>query len=109
MLSLLIPFIALLARVQALDLDPAVTVDFASIWTDVPKDYASYVWEDITKYESGEDKTKLSAIDTDDKSRFVGHLNFTRTYDQRTIRYYGTPEHPAAYRKVRAQPDMSLL
>jgi hypothetical protein len=76
---------------------------------DNPTDTMDFYWEDITKYDSPEEKGKLSAaVDPQDPKYqgFVGRLLFPRAQagDRRTIRWAKSLADDAMVHKVSAQP-----
>jgi hypothetical protein len=76
MLTLLLPFVALLERDYAAEFDKPVSLEFVSSWI---SHTGGYWWEDVTEYPSPELKDKLSRYGTGEEASvgIVGYLIFT--------------------------------
>jgi len=85
MVSLLIPFVALLAVVKATNFKEDVKIDFRL--RETPGHPAKFI--DSTQYASAESKARLSK-QGDKMTDIVGQLVFTRTEESREIKWSGT-------------------
>jgi hypothetical protein len=107
MLSSLVIWITLVGWAHAENYNPGSQEVAFSI--DNPTDTVDFYWEDITKYDSPEEKANVSAaVDSQDPKYqgSVGRLLFPRAQadDQRTIRWAKSLADDAKVHKVSAQP-----
>lgn len=89
MLRYLIPVIALLTNVQAVDFLSPVFVQFRSDLVD--NVYSVYFWKDTTEYQNNYTEGMLHPAMTNAKPEVVGNLKFTHAddwMDRRTILLY---------------------
>ena len=103
MVSLLIPFIALLALVKATNFEGGdVKVNF------MLRDTADHPhqFKDNTPYASDESKARLSKIG-DTNSGIAGQLIFTRTEDWRQIKWSGAGANGTLFEKKVSLTDTS--